>query len=337
MDLCDIGCGMCFQQTNIPVEDVLQTKTTDGQSLVNAILGNIIRNVPVGFKHHKTPKQWVGFDLGETYEVGEIVKNQLERAQYQLGTLGNGNHFIELQKNEDGNLAIMIHSGSRNMGKQICDYYNNLAKELNIKWFSSIPKEFDLAFLPKDSEEGQEYWASMQFAQIFAEENRRRIMIQAKNVVLNMVEKYIENFKIVLDPMINAHHNYATLEHHMGHNVIVHRKGAIRIQKEELGIIPGSMETASYIVKGKGCVMSFNSASHGSGRRLGRIEAMRQHSCQEVLEGMKQKGITLCKPNKEDVASECGKAYKNIDEVMDNQAEIVDIVHKLTPIGVIKG
>ena len=245
------------------------------------------------------------------------------------------NHFIDLQEDQNGNLAIMLHSGSRNLGKKVCDYYNNLAKDLNTKWHSKVPAEWDLAFLPLDSEEGQDYIEEMNLCLQFAQANRHLMMERAKNVVFNMLEKYCGIKGIGILNEINIHHNYAAMENHFGENVLVHRKGATKATAGLPGIIPGSMGTNSYIVEGLGNRDSFMSCSHGAGRAMGRKEATRQYTAQQVIEDMKKRDILVLKANKEDIAEECPWAYKDVDAVIKNQLDLVKVTNILKPIGVL--
>jgi tRNA-splicing ligase RtcB len=231
----------------------------------------------------------------------------------------------------------MIHSGSRNFGKKICDYYNALAKEMNSRWVSNVPSEWDLAFLPYDDILGQEYMTAMEYALKFAYENRHLMMERAKNVLYNVLEKYagITGIKELIN--VDCHHNYAALENHYGKNVIVHRKGAVRARLDGIVIIPGSMGTKSYIGTGLGNSDSFNSCSHGSGRCLGRNEAKRKFSSQDTIEHMKSLDIIVLKPNKEDISEECPQAYKDIEDVIKQESDLISVTHRLVPLGVIKG
>lgn len=330
----DIGCGMRYCQTDIKWEDIKQVTTGDGQEIRKAILGNVMRNVPVGYNHHKTEQVWPGFDQAPDIKV---VQEQLDSARKQLGTLGSGNHFIELQVDRDGRLAIMIHSGSRNFGKQICDVYNQIAKDMNEKWHSNVDPKWNLAFLPTDSTEGKEYISAMNYALDFAHANRKLMMERTKNVVFNMITKYsdVKNIEVLTD--IDIHHNYATMENHFGQNVMVHRKGATRAVINRLGIIPGSMGTPSYIVRGRNNPDSFHSCSHGAGRAMGCKAAQKKYSVEHVIKTMKDLDIVLVTPNKEGIASECIEAYKSIEDVIKHEYDLIEIENKLRPIGVLKG
>lgn len=268
----------------------------------------------------------------------KITKKEYEEKRKtlagQLASLGSGNHFIEIQKGSDGHIWIMIHSGSRNLGLKVADYYNNLAVELNNKWHTSVPKEWELAFLPVDSEAGQAYIREMNYCVEFALANRELMMLrclESFHDVLLKQDKVLSN-----EPMINIAHNYAKLENHFGENVWVHRKGATLATKDTIGIIPGSQGTKSYIVKGKENRDSFASCSHGAGRRMGRKEAERTLNLEEEIKRLDDQGILHAIRGGKDL-DEAPGAYKPIDEVMRNQEDLVEILVELTPMGVIKG
>lgn len=335
----DIGCGMAFASTNILVKEINEIQTGNG-SLIQAMIGDILRNVPVGFNRHKQKQVCNTLDkameeLDKYNENPELVE-QLETGFYQVGTLGGGNHFIELQEDDEGYLAIMLHSGSRNFGKQVCDTFHKTARELNAKWHSQVPDEFRLAFLPVGTQEGQQYINWMNLALDFAEENRFHMMQKVKEILERWIGKYT-NLAIEYKTEINCHHNYASLEHHFEKDVWVHRKGAIRARIGELAVIPGAMGSYSYVVEGLGNEMSFCSSSHGAGRAYSRKGAMSKFSTEEVMVDLQKQGVILGKHNKNDVAEESRFAYKNIDEVMENQKDLVKPVKRLKTIGVVKG
>jgi tRNA-splicing ligase RtcB len=335
----DIGCGMAFVGTNILVEEIKDIKTGSG-SLIQAIISDILRNVPVGFNHHKHPQPCNtlerAFEELEKYEANAELLGQLDAGYFQVGTLGGGNHFIELQEDEEGYLGIMIHSGSRNFGKQVCDAFHQTARELNSKWQSSVPDEYRLAFLPVDTKEGKQYINWMNLALDFAEENRLRMMLAVKAILDKWVGKYT-NHTLEYNMEINCHHNYASLEQHYGKEVWVHRKGATRAREGELAVIPGAMGSYSYVVEGLGNEMSFHSSSHGAGRRYSRKGAMENFTAEEVMVDLQKQGVVLGKHNKKDVAEESRFAYKDIDEVMENQKDLVKPVKRLKTVGVVKG
>lgn len=330
----DIGCGMGYIQTNVPVKSFELAQTKDGQNLIWAMLSNITRNIPVGFNHHKTPQEsWLPDH--DVFGNLPIITQEYESSLMQLGTLGGGNHFIDLQIDQDGCLAIMLHSGSRNLGKKVCDHYNKLAREINTKYHSKVPDEWQLAYLPMDSDEGEDYIVEMNLCLQFAQASRHLMMERSKNIVLNMLEKYagIKGVEIIQE--INIHHNYAAMEHHFGENVLVHRKGATKAASNQLGIIPGSMGTESYIVRGLGNPESFESCSHGAGRAMGRKDATRKYTAEQVVEDMKKRNILVLKANKADIAEECPWAYKDVTQVIAQQSDLVEVVNTLFPIGVI--
>jgi tRNA-splicing ligase RtcB len=262
-----------------------------------------------------------------------IVQREYKNALKSIGTLGGGNHFIEIQKGSDGHIWIMIHSGSRNLGKQIADHYDKIARELNKKWYSEVPDKWELAFLPVNSKEGQSYIREMNYAVEFALANRK-LMIDR---VIEIFQKELvgfENPETKFNEMINIAHNYARQENHFGKNVWVHRKGATSAREEEIGIIPGSQGTKSYIVKGKGNPESFESCSHGAGRKMGRKQAQRSLSYEEEIKKM---GSVIHGMRGEKDLDEAPGSYKDIDVVMQNQKDLVDIVVELSPLAVIKG
>jgi len=313
----DIGCGMCAVKTGLTEMDIETLKK---------LMGEIRKVVPVGFAHHKEKQNE---DLmPETDKKLFIASREYQNALTQIGTLGGGNHFIEIQKGSDGHIWIMIHSGSRNFGLKIAEHYNKVALELNKRWYSSVPKEWELAFLPLDTQEGIAYMNEMQYAVDFALANRRLMMDRIASVFSDL------NVCHLFAPMINIAHNYARFENHFGKNVLVHRKGATLATEGLTGIIPGSMGSSSYIVEGLGNPESFMSCSHGSGRRMGRKQAIRELNLEE--EQKKMEGIVHGMRNKDDLEEAPG-AYKDIDVVMANQVDLVKIKVKLRPLAVIKG
>ena len=336
----DIGCGMGAIRTSGTVEHL-----RDRQH-IRTILEQIKRRVPVGEGNsHSHQIPWVGFDRWEAEIKGRppgwFGSDGTGRDRKNLGTLGGGNHFLELQAADDGTLWLMLHSGSRNLGYRIANYYHKLAQKLNEKWHVALPCS-DLAFLPADSDEGQAYIRDMNFALAYAFENRRLMMEAFREVV----GEFIAGIAFLEE--INIHHNYAALETHFGRSLWVHRKGATSAQTGQMGIIPGSMGASSYIVRGRGNPESFASCSHGAGRRMGRMEAGRRltlEECDRAMEGIvfdrwhsnkagfgrkKSKGGGLD-------FGEAPQAYKDIEQVMVNQADLVDPLVKLRPLGVIKG
>jgi tRNA-splicing ligase RtcB len=317
----DIGCGMIAVKT---------TATEISEEQIKEVLNRVREVIPVGFNKHEESQRYVNeqtSDLMEEIEFIPIAMENYNNAVLSLGTLGGGNHFIEIQKGDDGHIWLMIHSGSRNLGKQVCDYYNKLAVSLNKRWYSTVTQDCDLAFLPIDSHEGQQYKTEMEFCLRFAQVNRDLMMERFINAFCD-----ITNHTTINKP-INIHHNYASLENHFGKNVWVHRKGAIRMRKGDIGIIPGSMGTPSYIVEGIGNPESFYSASHGAGRVMSRRKANETITEEMAQESMK--GIVYGRFNGK--YDECPQAYKDIDEVIANESDLVKPLVKLQPLGVVKG
>ena len=335
----DIGCGMAYVKTSIPVKALKETMTGSG-NLVQGIVGDILRNIPVGFAHHKTSMPCYTLDRAmeelSLYEMDSELLGQLEAGYFQVGTLGGGNHFIELQEDEEGFLSVMLHSGSRHFGKSVCDYFHQKAREQNCRWYSQVPDEYRLAFLPVDTPEGRQYLNWMNLSMDFARENREKLMLAVKAVLEKWIGRYTD-LELKYEGEINCHHNYAALENHFGENVWVHRKGAVRARKGELTVIPGAMGSYSYVVRGLGNPESFCTSSHGAGRAYSRRGAMEAFSCEEVMVDLKNQGVILGKKNKKDVAEESRFAYKDIDRVMENQKDLVEPVRRLRTIGVVKG
>ena len=335
----DIGCGMAYTETGVRAEELKNVMTGNG-NLVQAIIGDIMRNVPVGFAHHKNPMSSYVLDRAldemDKYETDGELLGQLDAGYFQIGTLGGGNHFIELQEDEEGYLAVMIHSGSRHFGKSVCDYFNQKARELNQKWYSQVPDSFRLAFLPADSPEGRQYQNWMQLSMDFAAENREKMMLTVKAILEKWIGKYTD-LTLNFSGEINCHHNYAALENHRGKEVWVHRKGAVEAKNGQRAVIPGAMGSYSYVVMGLGNEESFCSSSHGAGRRYSRKGAMEAFRCEEVILDLERQGVVLGKKGKADVAEESRFAYKDIEEVMENQKDLVIPLKRLKTIGVVKG
>lgn len=335
----DIGCGMAYLQTNIPVSLLRDTMTGSG-NLVQTICGDILRNIPTGFAHYKTAQDSAVLDRAKAemnrYEADKELIPQIDEGYYQAGTLGGGNHFIELQQDDDGMCGIMLHSGSRHFGNIVGQYFNKIAHELNDKWFSQVPAEWDLPFLPVDTDEGKRYLAWMNLCMDFAYENRAIMLRKVKDIFTKHVEKHT-GISPQFSDEINCHHNYAALENHFGKDVWVHRKGAIRAYDGDLGIIPGAMGSYSYLVRGKGCPDSFMSSSHGAGRSYSRTAALEKFSVESVMVDLKKQNVVLAKNKKTDVAEESRFAYKDIDIVMANQTDLTEPLKRLFTVGVIKG
>ena len=335
----DIGCGMDFISTNIRMDDIREIQTGNGR-ITQAIIGSIMRAVPLGTERYKVPQKSAVLDHAkeemEKYEKNEELIPLIEDGYFQVGSLGGGNHFIELQEDTEGYLCIMIHSGSRHLGKAICDYFHEKARELNQRWYSEVKDEYRLAFLPTASEEGQQYINWMQLALDYAFENRARMLEKTCLAVKELVEKHT-GMSVEFGEEINCHHNYAALENHYNVDVWVHRKGATRVREGELAVIPGAMGSYSYVVEGKGCKESFCTSSHGAGRLYSRTGAVQAFSVEKVMVDLKEQGVVLGKRKKNDVAEECRFAYKDIEQVMAQQLDLVTPIRKLKTVGVVKG
>lgn len=312
----DIGCGMCSLRTN---QTALESED------LKEIMGAIRKKVPVGFRHHEEAQDaaWMPEIAGDL----PIVKQEYQSALLQVGTLGGGNHFIEIQQGSDGFIWIMIHSGSRNIGFTVANHYNKLAKEMNKKWFSCVPD--DLAFLPEDSKYFDLYWNEMNYCIDFALSNRKLMMERVKEAFGETIPE------VEFSDFINKSHNFADREEHFGESVIVHRKGATRARKGEWGMIPGSQGTRSFLVTGKGDARSFESCSHGAGRVMSRTQARKSLDLDEQRQFLSDQGILHGIRHQRDL-DEAPASYKDIEEVMNNQRDLVEVQVELQPLAVIK-
>lgn len=320
----DIGCGMCAVKTNVRVEEVTQ------EVLRKKILRGIRKQIPLGMAHHKQAQSEEYMPQGFDTDSMTVVRRELTAVHKQVGTLGGGNHFIEIQRDDEGWMWIMIHSGSRNLGKQVGDYYNDKAESLNRRWYSVVPSEINLPFLPLKTDEFHQYWAEMEYCVAFALCNRSLMMQRIEEVIGDTLSG------AEFEPIINIAHNYAAWENHFGENCIVHRKGATLATAGTTGIIPGSQGTCSYITEGLGNPESFMSCSHGAGRRLSRTAARNELSLEEEIGRLERLGVIHAIRGRDDLDEAAG-AYKNIDEVMAAQSDLVRIRTRLSPVAVIKG
>jgi tRNA-splicing ligase RtcB len=318
----DIGCGVCSIRTNM---------THLNKYTREKIRDDIFKLIPVGKNHNKSPQpgmpEWTQGTL-----VGKIIDEQYDSARNQLGTLGGGNHFIELQMGSDGYIYIMLHSGSRNLGKRVADHYNKLAKENNEKWFSSVPSQWDLAFLHVHENSGRHYTHEMEYCVRFAAANRLLMLKRVEEAISN----HVPDFVSYVGDFTDIAHNYARLEHHYGKNVWVHRKGATPAYKDQLGLIPGSQGTNSYIVRGLGNKESFMSCSHGAGREMGRKRACSELDLEKEVKKLNDIGVVHSIKHTKDLEEAAG-AYKNIHEVIVHQIDLVEPVVELRPLLVVKG
>lgn len=315
----DIGCGMCVQKT---------TLTEISTDEIKKVLGIARTLIPLGFNSHDEKQDEKYMPQG--WENLEIVSRGYIKARKQVGTLGGGNHFIELQKGDDGFIWVMIHSGSRNLGHTVASHYNRLAKKMNEKFHSIVTPKMDLAFFPIEMREAKDYMNEMKYCVEFALANRKLMMLRMMEA-LTEVKGAFET-----DDIINESHNFAAWEHHFGENVLVHRKGATRAYEGELGMIPGSQGTKSYIVKGLGNPESFMSCSHGAGRKMGRKQAQRSLDLEHEMKFLDDQNIVHAIRHTKDL-DEASSAYKDIHEVMSNQTDLAEILVELQPLGVLKG
>lgn len=321
----DIGCGIRACKTNIKASNVKINDLKD-------VISKIRKSIPVGKLSHKEDQEIPVFLENEPVvmfthveRVGLSIKKTINKARRQVGTLGGGNHFIEIQKDTNDYIWIMIHSGSRNVGFTIANYFNKIAIEINKKWLSDCQE--DLSFLTIDSGECFDYLVCMNYAIDMAVFNRKLMM-----------RRCLSSFGIE-DQEINSidlSHNHVVQEHHFGENVWVHRKGATRARKGDACIIPGSQGSNSYIGKGLGNEESFTSCSHGAGRKMSREKARKQLDFEAEKKLLDDLGVIHAIRGKHDL-DEAPSAYKDIHEVMKSQRDLVEITEELTPIAVIKG
>jgi tRNA-splicing ligase RtcB len=323
----DIGCGVQIARTNLVWEDGLTPEK------LRAVLRQIQRDVPTGFSVHKSaplPRdrmlELMGVDVPRSVQRGWV-----DRAMVSLGTLGGGNHFLEVQADAENRVHFMLHSGSRNLGKQICDVFAKRALEACRAHGRELPDP-ELAYLRFDDDaEADSYWEAMVFALRWAELNRRTMM--------DRVEEAFRKHASVhrFERLVDVHHNYAARESHAGVAGIVHRKGAVRAGAGDIVLIPGSMGTASYIGEGLGNPLAFETCQHGAGRVLGRNQARRLKRPDEVVAEMAGWGIEFISNEPKTAAEEAAFAYKDIERVMAQSADLVQPVTRLRPLGVVKG
>ncbi len=319
----DIGCGMAAMKLPLPAS-ALEGKLGD---LRRAIEGT----VPTGFESNRCVapevRAWEGWKrFGSLHRRAQPL---LSKAMSQLGSLGGGNHFIEVCLDGENRVWLMLHSGSRNIGKSLAEYHIAEAKGVLRKAALSVPDQA-LAYLAEGSAEYDAYIHDLTFAQDYARENRKVMLSRVlgkMSAVLNGGRALLPEFEV------NCHHNYAARERHFGEEVMVTRKGAVRARAGDFGIIPGSMGTCSYIVRGKGNPDAFDSCSHGAGRRMSRSEAKRRYTIGDLK---RQTQGVECRKDP-GVIDEIPEAYKSIDEVMANQTDLVEVVARLKQVLCVKG
>lgn len=330
----DIGCGMMAQRTTLTASD-----------LPDNLLGlrtAIESRIPHGRTNNGGPGDRGAWGEAQTSAELDIhmgglaaivakhpkIAQAAERARLHAGTLGTGNHFIEVCLDEQQRVWIMLHSGSRGIGNRIGSHFIELAKQDMRRWFINLP-DADLAYFPQGSELYGDYRQAVHWAQGFARINRELMM---KSAVSALSEAVPKAFSCDCEA-VNCHHNYVSEERHFGENVLVTRKGAVKAGEGDLGIIPGSMGAKSFIVRGKGNRDSFCSCSHGAGRSMSRAEAKRRFTVEDHIKATE--GVE-CRKDAE-VIDETPAAYKDIDAVMAAQADLVDVVHTLRQVVCVKG
>lgn len=327
----DIGCGMNAVKTSIPMEALL---CRDVQIEVSRAIRKM---VPVGEKGHQDNdhiKKQAHKDLAVLVDHEKdnsdvfIDKFVGRRWKSQLGSLGGGNHFLELDFDEDGNIWIVIHSGSRNPGKTLAEHYIKLAAKMCQQWGVRVSANYST--LPVDSPEGKSYIKAMNTMLDYALFNREIMMDRTLDVLRELFGGFTH------EDHINVHHNYASIENHFGQNVWVHRKGATRARLGERLVIPGNMGDGTAICVGKGNEDSYCTSSHGAGRALGRKEAQRVLDEDAERAYLAERNI-LVSAGREGFLEEAPSAYKNFDEVLDRQSDLVEVTNRLTPLIVIKG
>jgi len=322
----DIGCGMAALPTNLRAADLPDSLSRLRLAIEDAI--------PIGRGMHRSPAFESVADselervsaalLGQYSELRAHTGCSLERASCQLGTLGGGNHFIEVCLDTEQTVWLMLHSGSRHLGAALAEFHMERASKLGHNQALEDP---DLAVFIQDTPPFQAYRHDLYFAQSYAALNRELMLALLRQVM----RKHFR--KITFGETISCHHNYVSEEHHFGEDVLITRKGAIRARNGELGIIPGSMGARSYIVRGLGNPLSFESASHGAGRRLSRTQARKSFTLADLR---RQTQGVECRQDS-GVLDEAPKAYKNIEQVMEQQRDLVEVVAELKQVVCVKG
>jgi len=332
----DIGCGMMALQTTLNARDLPDNLRNVRDAIEKAVPHGRTNHGAKGDRGawHDIPEAsanvWAS-SLKPVYDSIREKHRSLDRGSdvNHLGTLGTGNHFIEVCLDESNNVWLMLHSGSRGVGNRIGTYFIELAKRDMQRFYVNLPDK-DLAYFPEHTPHFDDYVEAVSWAQDFARWNRQLMMDAILGALRDSGE--IPAFETAAE-VINCHHNYVAREKHYGENVLVTRKGAVRARQGDMGIIPGSMGARSYIVRGKGNPESFNSCSHGAGRAMSRHEAKRRFTVEDhirMTEGVE------CRKDR-DVIDETPAAYKSIDAVMAAQSDLVEIVHTLKQVVCVKG
>jgi tRNA-splicing ligase RtcB len=331
----DIGCGMMAVETSLRASD-LPDNLSGLRAAIEAAVphGRTDNGGPNDRGAWSTPPSavdaaWTELLADYTALTDKFPKLGRGSSVSQLGTLGTGNHFIEVCLDEAERVWFMLHSGSRGVGNRIGSFFIELAKKDMRTWMVNLPDE-NLAYLPEGTQHYGDYWSAVSWAQRFAAKNRE-LMMKAV-VVAAQAKSALPPFTLT-DVAVNCHHNYVAREHHYGADVLVTRKGAVRAASGDLGIIPGSMGARSFIVRGKGNRESFTSCSHGAGRKMSRTAARKAFTVHDHVEATR--GIECRKDA--DVIDETPAAYKSIDDVMKAQEDLVEIVHTLRQVVCVKG
>jgi tRNA-splicing ligase RtcB len=316
----DIGCGMRYVQTDLRVERV----KAERRSLVDAIT----RRIPLGFDKRDQPLQLTDSKFPNVGGNHPALDEEWRQAAYQLGTLGGGNHFIEVQQDDEGFVGFMVHSGSRHFGYTVARYFDQLAVE---KCKSGTHEKWQLAYLELGDPTAGEYIGWMQRAMAFAKANRAHMMDEILSAAASLYGSFQR------EEAIDVHHNYVAKEEHFGTSLWVHRKGALRAEKDETAIIPGAMGRPSYLVRGLGAEESFCSASHGAGRLMSRKQAKKQLKHVALEKMLLERDLLLATPDRRGVLDEAPEAYKPIDDVLEEEKDLVEPIKRLQAIAVIKG
>ncbi|MDR3159844.1 MAG: RtcB family protein [Zoogloeaceae bacterium] len=325
----DIGCGMVACQLSLTANDI------DEKSL-KKVFEQISRNVPAGRAQHRDAEVLLHAAMPFEARLDRMIEKhpqllksfgKFSKWMNQMGTLGGGNHFIEVCLDDDDQLWVMLHSGSRGIGNALAAYFIDLARQDMERWMIHLPDR-DLAYFPEGSAHFDDYAEAVAWAQEYATRNRECML----DLALKALGCHLPEFDVKSE-VINCHHNYVAMEHHFGADVWVTRKGAIRARDGDFGIIPGSMGARSYIVRGKGNAESFTSCAHGAGRKMSRTAAEKTFTEDDLA---RQTAGVICRKDK-GVLDEIPGAYKDIDTVMTNQSDLVEVLRRLKQVVCVKG